>query len=118
MTYQIMEAFLKKAKAKGFERSNCQIKIESEKEIVNKGMAFKIRHILQKDKCYDLFKDIEKKRGQDNLLSNENSTKQVQNEFQKKLLNQQYSKLKLFLGLQLLSGIQFVKAHLQKLKLV
>ena len=47
----------------------------TEEEIINRGIAFKIQHLLQKDKCFDIFKDIKKGKPQDNLLSNESKTK-------------------------------------------
>ena len=52
MMFQIMEMFLAKHKK---DKINY---LKSEEEIISHGLAFKIQHILQKDKCYDIFKDI------------------------------------------------------------
>ena len=64
MMFQIMEMFLAKHKK---DKINY---LKSEEEIISHGLAFKIQHILQKDKCFDIFKDIQKAKNQDNLLNN------------------------------------------------
>ena len=73
-----------------------------------------IKHMIQKDKCESLFKTINDRNLEDNLMKDVDIKKQVKTNFDLKLKQLKAQKIQFYLDLGVLSGIQYVKAMIDK----